>query len=157
MITRMTGGNTGEWGRPRDWVAHVVAVRTTQDGAGSAWGVVAGMGGTPGQALAELRSEAESLLAQEAEAVREANAKADAEAEKERAEGFERWRRARRPAPGGFSSGEEIPPPYAPRGGRREPEDRRFEVVDVRLVPGVMENGGSGWLAYGTLAREDES
>ena len=32
-----------------------------------------------------------------------------------------------------------------------EPEQRQFEVVDVRLTPGVMEGGGDGWLAYGTL------
>ena len=38
-----------------------------------------------------------------------------------------------------------------------EPEVLRFEVVDVRLTPGVMEGGGSGWLAYGTLVREGGS
>jgi hypothetical protein len=153
MITCMSGGKTGEWGTPRNWVARVVGVRTTSDGAGSAWGVVAGMGGTPEQALAELRSEAESVLVREAGAVREANAEADEKAEKERAEGFERWLKARPHAP----RGDEVPPHLAPRGPRREPEERRFEVVDVRLVPGVMENGGSGWLVYGTLVREDES
>jgi hypothetical protein len=115
------------------------------------------MGGTPGRALAELRSEAESVLVQEAGAVREANAEADEKAERERAEGFERWRNARRPPAGGHSRGEEVPPHLAPRGPRREPEERTFEIVDVRLVPGVIENGGSGWLAYGTLVRESES
>ena len=30
-------------------------------------------------------------------------------------------------------------------------------MVDVRLVPALMEGGGSGWLAYGTLVRESES
>ena len=34
--------------------------------------------------------------------------------------------------------------------GRRE---WRFEVVDG-LTPALMEGGGSGWLAYGTLAWE---
>jgi len=29
-----------------------------------------------------------------------------------------------------------------------------FEVVDVHFTAGVMEGGGSGWLAYGTLARK---
>ena len=153
MITCMTGGSIGGWGRPRDWVARVVGVRTTSVGAGSAWGVVAGMGGTPGQALAELRGEAESVLAREAGAVREANAEADEKAEQERAEGFERWLKARPHA----ARGDEVPPHLAPRGPRREPEERTFEIVDVRLVPGVMENGGSGWLAYGTLVREGES
>jgi hypothetical protein len=157
MIACMSGGNTGEWGRPRDWVARVVGIRTTSGGPGSAWGVVAGMGATPGQALTELKGEAESLLAQEAGAVRETNAVADAEAEEERAAGFERWRRTRRPAAEGFSRGEEVPPPFAYRGGRREPEERRFEVVDVRLMPAQLEGGGSGWLAYGTLVREGES
>jgi hypothetical protein len=28
-----------------------------------------------------------------------------------------------------------------------------FEAVDVRLTVGVLDGGGSGWLAYGTLAR----
>jgi hypothetical protein len=28
-----------------------------------------------------------------------------------------------------------------------------FEVVDVRITAGAMEGEGSGWLAYGTLAR----
>jgi hypothetical protein len=32
----------------------------------------------------------------------------------------------------------------------------RFEVVDVRLVPALMEGGESGWLAYGTLLSEGE-
>ena len=27
-----------------------------------------------------------------------------------------------------------------------------FEVVDVHLTVGVMDGGGNGWLAYGTLA-----
>ena len=29
----------------------------------------------------------------------------------------------------------------------------QFEVVDVRLTVGVMDGGGNGWLAYGTLAK----
>jgi hypothetical protein len=29
----------------------------------------------------------------------------------------------------------------------------QFEVVDVRLTVAVMDGGGNGWLAYGTLAR----
>ena len=33
----------------------------------------------------------------------------------------------------------------------------QFEVVDVRLTVAVMDGGGNGWLAYGTLARLSES
>lgn len=32
-----------------------------------------------------------------------------------------------------------------------------FEVVDVHLTAGVMESGGSGWLAYGTLAKKERA
>ena len=134
MITCMSGGSTGEWGRPRDWVARVVGVRTTSDGAGSAWGVVAGMGGTPGRALAELRRETESLLAQEAGAVREVNAEADTKAEAERAAGYASWRKAN--------------PPTA--------EDLRAEGARYRptLRPGVVGGGSrrSGGLRWSMCA-----
>jgi hypothetical protein len=43
-------------------------------------------------------------------------------------------------------------------GFRENPENRgrpdavwRFEVVDVRLVPGTLSGGAKDWLAYGTL------
>ena len=48
-------------------------------------------------------------------------------------------------------------PHLAPRGPRRPPEERRFEVVDLRLVPARLEGEASGWLAYGTSAQEGES
>ena len=32
-----------------------------------------------------------------------------------------------------------------------------FEVVDVRLTAGVMDGGGDGWLAYGTLAKNERA
>lgn len=35
------------------------------------------------------------------------------------------------------------------------PREYWFEVVDVRLTPAPGEGGGSGWLAYGTLAWMD--
>jgi hypothetical protein len=37
-----------------------------------------------------------------------------------------------------------------------DPQVWRFEVVDVRLAPALMEGGESGWLAYGTLLSEGE-
>ena len=39
-------------------------------------------------------------------------------------------------------------PAYVP-----DPKEWRFEVVDVRLVPAMIE-GKNGWLAYGTLLSE---
>jgi len=30
-----------------------------------------------------------------------------------------------------------------------------FEVVDVHFTAGVMDGGGNGWLAYGTLAKKE--
>jgi hypothetical protein len=38
-----------------------------------------------------------------------------------------------------------------------EPFERSgpFEVVDVHMTVGVMDGGGNGWLAYGTLARNE--
>ena len=32
-----------------------------------------------------------------------------------------------------------------------KPQEWRFEVVDVRLAPALVEGGESGWMAYGTL------
>jgi hypothetical protein len=37
-----------------------------------------------------------------------------------------------------------------------DPQVWRFEVVDVRLAPALMEGGERGWLAYGTLLSEGE-
>ena len=39
---------------------------------------------------------------------------------------------------------------------RDDPQVWRFEVVDVRLAPALIEGGESGWLAYGTLLSEGE-
>jgi hypothetical protein len=46
-------------------------------------------------------------------------------------------------------------------GYRDDPENRgrpdavwRFEVVDVRLVPGTVADGAQNWAAYGTLVSE---
>jgi hypothetical protein len=153
----------------RDWIARVVRIRTTCDGAGRARGIVTGMGATPQLALAELRREAEGLAqqaGQEAQAAREAAEKAARKAAAEAAEKAAEVarRRAQDLTDGGrrvsarLASGR--PEPQM-AGGQRSaipvdsgPPEWRFEVVDVRLTPALMEGGGSGWLAYGTLAWE---
>jgi hypothetical protein len=119
-----------------DWTARVVGIRTTRDGGGRACGIVTGMGATPQLALDDLRSEAEGLAQQVGQEATEA-AKADWEAAKQAA--------GRRGEP---------PPPVLPWRSATKRLDYRFEVVDVRLTPTLMEDGGSGWLAYGTLVHE---
>ena len=161
-----------------DWIARVVRFRTTRDGRGRACGIVTGMGATPQVALAELRREAEELAQQAGQADEEAAQKADQEAAQRAAQGADERRRqqaakeARRPAQGPGPKGH--PVAAEPRGPDGElirvvpgtsrpprvvpsstgPREWRYEVVDVRLTPAPMKGGGSGWLAYGTLARE---
>ena len=110
----------GEYG------ARVRTIRTTDDGAGRAYGIVTGMAATPDEALAELMRHAEA-----------------------RAESLDpRPRDRRTPAQQRAARLQELTDPFeesAPPGS--------FEVVDVRLTADVMDGGGSGWLAYGTLAR----
>ena len=54
--------------KPKHWIGRLGAIRTTHDAGGPALGIVAGVGAAPGQALAELRVEAESFLQREAAA-----------------------------------------------------------------------------------------
>ena len=158
-----------------DSAARVVRIRTTQDDGGPACGIVTGMGATPQLALDELRHEAEGLAQQ---AGREANevfekagpgglyaaAKEKARKAAEKTGGWkpsmEERRSAKTPryvhgppegAPRRMASGSG-PPGVVPSWSR--PREWRFEVVDVRLTPALMEGEGSGWLAYGTLAWE---
>jgi hypothetical protein len=140
-------------GRLRAWIQSTGSAvwgrsARTHDAGGPALGIVAGVGATPGQALAELRGEAESFLQREAAADLEA-------ADKEWEEDMETWLAPLGPDP--LRPRDERPRRVAarPHPGQRpsdtEPEQRQFEVVDVRLTPGVMEGGGDGWLAYATL------
>jgi hypothetical protein len=138
-----------------------------------------GMGATPVAALGELRREAQELAQQEGPAVpavtppRSARRPgrtrlgggtrlggvSPAATRTNTAVAADQMDRAQ----GGGSRGRPATPEEARR-ARGEPEPAssgpqvlRFEVVDVRLTPGVMESGGSGWLASGTLVREGGS
>jgi hypothetical protein len=125
-------GDTGMRGpvgpQAADWPFHVVRIRTTHDAGGRAYDVTAGIGATPQLALAELWRKAKTLAQQ---AANEAAAKGEQPM----------VRRSNQSATASWVSQQAL----------------RFEVVDVRLTPAVMEDGDSGWLAYGTLAREGES
>ena len=150
-----------------EWTAQVEMIRTTCDGSGGWCGVVTGIGGNPEQALAELRrrgQELARLLVQEEAEAYETD-KADKAAKSEAQE------RAAYKAESDRVQKEEhlVRVPYeAMKAGQRriypdrQPRDEgprlfRFEIVDVRLTPAPEEDGRSGWLAYGTLARLSES
>jgi hypothetical protein len=118
-----------------------VRIRTTSDGDGHPHGVATGMGLSPDLALAALQQAAQ--IRAKAEAARH--------------------------------EPDELPPADTPHprpltsvelaaGGDRvagrpvpdEPQEWRWEVVDVRLVPGAVDGGAPGWVAYGTLVSEGE-
>ena len=115
----------------RERGARVRTIRTTLDGVGRAYGIVTGMAATPDEALAELRRNAEA----QAESL---------EPRKPAEQRAERLRELYEPFPGSApaAQSESIGP---------------FEVVDVRLTVGVMDGGGDGWLAYGTLAKKERA
>ena len=148
------------------WIAQVEILRTTADGGGDWCGVVTGMGATPELALDGLRREGEALgqrlVQKDAEAIEAAEAKKWAD--EERAEENRRADEARRRADEGLPRKHPVPievwrKHQEGRLGKRRGEGSwigRFEVVDVRLTPAPEEGGPSGWLAYGTLAREGE-
>jgi hypothetical protein len=156
-----------------DWAARVVVIRTTDDGGGRACGIVTGMGATPVAALGELRREAQELAQQEGPAAQAATPAGPAWRPRPRRSRSVAW--AATPtntdlagaamvrAQGGGNRGRAATAADHARGwgglepASSEPQVLRFEVVDVRLTPGVMEGGVSGWLAYGTLIREGGS
>jgi hypothetical protein len=114
-----------------------VTIRTTSDSNWRALGIVTGMGLSPELALKELKQDSQT----QAEKAAEPHSTPDA------------------PARAPYH-----PPPTAKvptKGTRRAttpavvPMEWRFEVVDVRLAPAVIE-GKNGWLAYGTLLSEGE-
>ena len=113
--------------------ARIVTARTTCDDAGRACDVVTGVGATPELALAALQAKAEEAAQKEA---RQREEKIEAES----------------PHPGLLAFIRETAPPDSQAHSR----SWQFEVVDVRFTPGPIENGNSGWLAYGTLTWKDE-
>ena len=132
------------------WVGFVETMRTTSDGAGRAHSVVTALGEDPQKALDQLRKDAYALLAREAKQEQEA----DEKARSKRPAGPSRpvtWPSPGQQVRGGGSDGHwpgSVPGQERPK---YQQELRRFEVVDVRLVPARLESGGNGWLAYGTL------
>jgi hypothetical protein len=107
--------------------ARVRTIRTTRDVVGRAYGIVTGMAATPDEALAEL--------------IR--NAEAQAESLDPRTPGEQRAERLR-----------ELTQPFEESAPAAQSVSLGpFEVVDLRLTAGVMDGGGNGWLADGTLAQ----
>ena len=78
--------------KPKHWIGHLRTIRTTHDAGGPALGIVAGMGATPGEALAALKGDAELFLQREAAADLEA-------AEKEWEKDAARWKAHHEPRP----------------------------------------------------------
>jgi|KBSMisStaDraftv2_1062788.scaffolds.fasta_scaffold153129_3 hypothetical protein len=117
--------------RERDARVRTLLIRTTLDGVGRAYGIVTGMAATPDEALAELRRNAEA----QAESL---------EPRKPAGQRAERLRELYEPFPGSSPAAQ-----LEPTGP--------FEVVDVRLTAGIMDGGGDGWLAYGTLAKNERA
>jgi hypothetical protein len=143
-----------------EWITCVVRIRTTRDGGGRACGIVIGMGDNPQQALHVLRSEAERLAQQAAPEAQEVTKKADPELPEYVRARLEKARDPHNPSPRRVaarpldSSGRPVEPGNSGPGtvalSTSGPREWRFEVVDVRLT----QDGGGGWLAYGTLALE---
>jgi hypothetical protein len=114
-----------------------VTIRTTNDSKGHPHGIATGTGLNPDLALAALQQAAQIRAAEEA-------------ARHEPPDGL--------PAAGppasrsltgvGLAAGGH-PEAASPLPG--DPQEWRFEVVDLRLVGGVLDRGAAGWVAYGTL------
>ena len=119
------------------WTASIVRARTTipWENSGPQCDVVTGLGATPELAVAALHANAEEA----AHKVGQQTAELIETAVKAKREEEERHRQL----------GEDQP---ESRTRRRDTDTSwKFEVIDVRLVPGPTEGGSSGWLAYGTL------
>jgi hypothetical protein len=100
-----------------------VTIRTTSDGEGRPLDIVTGMGLNPELALSALKKEARTQVENVAAGYR-ASIYHPVTASEDAD-----WRL------------EDL----------GKPQEWRFEVVDVRLAPALVEGGESGWLAYGTL------
>ena len=116
---------------------HAVTIRTTSDSSGHPHGIVTGLGLRPELALEELKQDAQT----QAENAAKPHSTPDAPrpASDSHVETAEERKRGRKVS----TTRIKIP----------GPKQWRFEVVDVRLVPAVIE-GKNGWLAYGTLLSE---
>src|SRR5271165_3658534 len=137
-----------------DWIASVVRIRTTCDGGGRACGIVTGMGTNPQQALDVLRREAERLAQQAGPGAQEVTKKAAPELTAYARRRLQEAREARESpdprrvaTPPRDSSGRVVESGNSgPRTVARSssgPREWRFEVVDVRLTPALMQDGGS--------------
>ena len=118
-----------------------MTIRTTSDGPGHPHGIATGLGPSPGLALSALKQEAQAQA--EKAASRHERATAPVPRPTSAPEASSAGRRTSAAAVEGVRRG-----PAPPLPGDSE---WRFEVVDVRLMPGVIEGEQSGWLAYGTL------
>jgi hypothetical protein len=125
-----------------------VTIRTTSNSKGHPQGVVTGMGRSPEQALLALEQEAQT----QAEKVAAPHSPA---APASRLPSASRVSGRRVMSASGKSTGRPAHPDN-PSFSHDAQLEWRFEVVDVRLVPALMEAGESGWLAYGTLLSEGE-
>jgi hypothetical protein len=131
-----------------------VTIRTTSDSQGHPQDVVTGMGRSPEQALSALRQEAQTR-AEEVAAPHSPAAFRPGSASVSRLPSASGMSSGRATSASGMSSGRAAPPDDASFSHDAQLE-WRFEVADVHLAPAVMEDGESGWLAYGTLLSEGE-
>jgi hypothetical protein len=120
-----------------------VTIRTTSDGPGHPHGIATGLGPSPGLALSALKQEAQAQA--ERAASRHERATAPVPRPTSAPEASSAGRRTSAAAVEGAGRG----PALSPLPG--DSREWRFEVVGVRLMPGVIEGEQSGWLAYGTL------
>jgi hypothetical protein len=118
-----------------------VTIRTPSDGDGNPHGIATGIGLSPNLALTALQQAAQ-IRAEEEAARHEPDDFPPADA------------RASRPPTGAelAAGGHRV----AARPLPEDPLEWRFEVIDVRLVPGVLVGGTAGWVAYGTLISEGD-
>jgi hypothetical protein len=118
-----------------------VTIRTTSDGEGYPQGIATAMGQSPELALSALKEQAQT----QAEKVATGRSRP----------GFHRSSASASP-PLRASETSSGGRPEAALSPHDEPQEWRFEVVDVRLAPALMEGGERGWLAYGTLLSDGE-
>jgi hypothetical protein len=114
-----------------------VTIRTTNDSKGHPQGIATGTGLNPDLALAALQQAAQSRAEEQA-------------ARYEPPDGLPA---AGHPASRSLTGVESAAGDYPVAAG---PQEWRFEVIDLRLVGGVLDRGAAGWVAYGTLISDGE-